>query len=132
MKNRLVKDWMSKNVITVSPATTMQDAYQLMQEKSIRRLPVVKKGKLVGILSLGDVREASHDLDKLKVSNVMEANVLAVGKEDTLKTAAMLMYTNKIGALPVVDDRDHLVGIITESDIFKVLIAWFNEDESRK
>lgn len=130
MKNRLVKDWMTRNVITVSPATTMQEAYQLIQEKSIRRLPVVKKGKVVGILSLGDVREASHNLNKLKVSSVMQPNVIAVGAEDTLKTAAMLMYTNKIGALPVVDDRDHLVGIITESDIFKVLIAWFNEEEN--
>jgi len=130
MKNRLVKDWMTRNVITVSPATTMQEAHQLIQEKSIRRLPVVKKGKVVGILSLGDVREASHNLNKLKVSSVMQPNVIAVGAEDTLKTAAMLMYTNKIGALPVVDDRDHLVGIITESDIFKVLIAWFNEEEN--
>jgi len=130
MKTRLVKDWMTKNVITVSPATKMQEAHRLMQEKSIRRLLVVKKGKLVGILSLGDVREASHELERLKVSGVMQPNVVAVSANDTLKTAAMLMYTNKIGALPVVDDRDHLVGIITESDIFKVLITWFNEEES--
>ena len=128
MKTRLVKDWMSKTVITITPTTSLQEAHQLMQENSIRRLPVVKKGKLVGLVSLGDVREASHEANK-KAQAIMSRNVVAVSAEDTLKTAAMLMYTNKIGALPVIDERDHLVGIITESDIFKVLIEWLNEEE---
>lgn len=130
MKTRLVKDWMSENVITVGPDASVQEAHQLMREKSVRRLPVVKKGKLVGLLSLGDVREATHDEAHLKVHDVMAQNVVAVGIEDTIKTAAMLMYTNKIGALPVIDNKDQLVGIITESDIFKVLILWFSEEEA--
>ncbi|GAB4577855.1 MAG: hypothetical protein Fur0022_05870 [Anaerolineales bacterium] len=129
MKTRLVKDWMTENVITIGPDATVQEAHQLMREKSVRRLPVVKKGKLVGLLSLGDVREAAHNEAHLKVREVMAQNVVAVGIGDTIKTAAMLMYTNKIGALPVIDNRDQLVGIITESDIFKVLIMWFSEAE---
>lgn len=132
MKTRLVKDWMSVNVVTIGPDTSVQDAHQLMREKSVRRLPVVRKGKLIGILSLGDVREATHDESHLKVHEVMAQNVVAVGIDDTVKTAAMLMYTNKIGALPVIDNRDQLVGIITESDIFKVLIMWFSEEEMLK
>lgn len=130
MKTRLVKDWMSENVITVGPDASVLEAHQLMREKSVRRLPVVKKGKLVGLLSLGDVREATHDEVHLKVREVMSQNVVAVSAGDTIKTAAMLMYTNKIGALPVIDNHDQLVGIITESDIFKVLILWFSEEEA--
>ncbi len=130
MKTRLVKDWMTENVITIAPEAFVQEAHQLMREKSIRRLPVVKKSKLVGLLSLGDVREATHNETHLTVREVMAQNVVAVSADDTIKTAAVLMYTNKIGALPVVDAHDHLVGIMTESDIFKVLIAWFNEEEN--
>ncbi|HNB53598.1 MAG TPA: CBS domain-containing protein [Anaerolineales bacterium] len=130
MKTRLVKDWMTENVVTIAPDASVQEAHQLMREKSVRRLPVVKKGKLVGLLSLGDVREATHDEAHLKVREVMAQNVVAVGIGDTIKTAAMLMYTNKIGALPVIDNHDQLVGIITESDIFKVLIMWFSEEEA--
>ncbi len=130
MKTRLVKDWMTENVITIAPEVTVQEAHQLMREKSVRRLPVVKKEKLVGLLSLGDVREATHDEAHLHVREVMAQNVVAVSANDTIKTAAMLMYTNKIGALPVIDSHDHLVGIITESDIFKVLIMWFTEEEN--
>ncbi|NUM44814.1 MAG: CBS domain-containing protein [Anaerolineales bacterium] len=131
MKTRLVKDWMTENVITITPDVSVQEAHQLMREKSVRRLPVVKKGKLVGLLSLGDVREATHDEEHLKVREVMAQNVVAVSARDTIKTAAMLMYTNKIGALPVIDNHDQLVGIITESDIFKVLIMWFSEEEKQ-
>jgi acetoin utilization protein AcuB len=130
MKTRLVKDWMTENVITIAPEATIQEAHQLMREKGVRRLPVVKKEKLVGLLSLGDVREATHDETHLHVREVMAQNVVAVSANDTIKTAAMLMYTNKIGALPVIDSHDRLVGIITESDIFKVLIMWFTEEEN--
>jgi acetoin utilization protein AcuB len=130
MKTRLVKDWMTENVVTIAPDASVQEAHQLMQEKSVRRLPVIKKGKLVGLLSLGDVREATHNEAHLKVHEVMAQNVVAIGRDDTVKTAAMLMYTNKIGALPVIDNQDQLVGIITESDIFKVLILWFSEEEA--
>jgi acetoin utilization protein AcuB len=130
MKTRLVKDWMTENVVTIAPDASVQEAHQLMREKSVRRLPVIKKGKLVGLLSLGDVREATHNEAHLKVHEVMAQNVVAIGRDDTVKTAAMLMYTNKIGALPVIDNRDQLVGIITESDIFKVLILWFSEEEA--
>ena len=58
----------------------------------------------------------------------MTKNPFFVHPEDSIKTAATLMHENKIGALPVVDERKRVTGIITESDIFRVLIEWFNED----
>lgn len=140
MKNLLVKDWMSKDVITVTPDTTLPDAAALMREHNIRRLPVVEDGVLVGIVSKTDVLEAepsdattlnmwelNYLLSKLKVSKIMTPDPLTVHENSTIKDAAQLMYDHKIGGLPVVDDEGHVVGIITESDIFRTLIAWFNE-----
>ena len=58
MSHRLVKDWMTANPITILPKTTLPDAHKLMKESKIRRLPVVDRGELIGIVTLGDVREA--------------------------------------------------------------------------
>ncbi len=141
MKNLLVRDWMIKDVITVEPNTPMLEAHQIMRARNIRRVPVVKRGKVVGIVTRGDVREASPSdattlnvwemnylLAKLKVKEIMTKDVITIHPEETLKAAAEKMYEKKIGALPVVDDKNNLVGILTESDIFRILIAWFNEE----
>jgi len=142
MKDFLVKDWMSKKVITVGPHTSIPDAGHLMRLNKIRRLPVVdKKGKVIGIVTRSDIREASPSdattlsvwelnylLAKLQVVDIMTKNPVTIHAEDTLMTAAKLLYENKIGALPVVDDKGILTGIITESDIFRVLICWMEEE----
>jgi acetoin utilization protein AcuB len=142
MKNLLVKDWMTTDVITITPETTLTDAAALMRDKNIRRLPIVTAdGKLVGILSQTDVMaakpsdattldiwEINYLLSRLKVEKVMTPRPFTVQPDSTLKDAAQLMYDHKIGGIPVVDDRNVVVGIITESDIFRVLIAWFNEE----
>ncbi len=141
MKNLLVRDWMIKDVITVEPKTPMLEAHQIMRARNIRRVPVVKRGKVVGIVTRGDVREASPSdattlnvwemnylLAKLKVKEIMTKDVITIHPEETLKAAAEKMYEKKIGALPVVDGKNNLVGILTESDIFRILIAWFNEE----
>lgn len=141
MKQLQVKDWMTTKVVTVLPNTPMLDAHQMMREMEIRRVPVVKRGKVVGIVTRGDVREAepsdattlnvweiNYLLAKLRVSDIMTKDVLTIHPEQTIKDAATLMYTNKIGALPVVDKDNKLVGIITESDVFRILISWFNEE----
>jgi CBS domain-containing protein len=146
MKNLLVKDWMSKNVFSISPDTPLPDVAVLMREKRIRRMPVVNAdGVLVGIVSHTDVVEArpsdattldiwemNYLLAKLKVSKIMTPNPLTVRVDSTIKDAAQLMYDHKVGGLPVVDESGHVVGIITESDIFRVLIAWFNEQVDEK
>lgn len=142
MKNLLVRDWMTTEVVTVEPKTGMLEAHRMMRAKKIRRVPVVnKKGKVVGIITRSDVREAepssatslniweiNYLLHKLQVKNVMTKDVLTVGPEESIKVAASIMYEKKIGALPVVRLDGELVGIITESDVFRVLIAWFNEE----
>ncbi|MCP4359521.1 MAG: CBS domain-containing protein [Chloroflexi bacterium] len=141
MKNILVKDWMATDIVTVEPQTRMLDAHQLMRANKIRRVPVVSKGKVVGIVTRSDVREAepsdatslnvweiNYLLHKLVVQDIMTNDVMTVRPNDTVKTAAALMHELKIGALPVVNEQAELVGILTESDIFRVLITWFNEE----
>lgn len=144
MKNTLVKDWMVTNVITAGPHTGMLDAHKLMRDHNIRRLPVVKKNnQLVGIVTRSDIRKAepseattlnvwemNYLLSKLQLKDIMTKDVITAHVNDTLKSVAVKMQENKIGALPVVDNHNKVVGIITESDIFRALIAWLNEEEA--
>ncbi len=143
MKNLLVKDWMQKDVITADRRMGMLDAHKLMRDHNIRRLPVVKgKNQLVGIVTRSDIRKAepsgattlnmwemNYLLAKLQLREIMTQDVLTCKPDDTIKLVAMTMQEKKIGALPVVDDGNNVVGIITESDVFRVIIAWFNEQE---
>jgi CBS domain-containing protein len=128
-----VRDWMHPNPVTVRTDTTLDEVYRLMQERQIRRVPVVRDGQLVGILSLGDVRhglpaaglsssgEARQQAAAPTVESLMTRDVLTIRPDATLREAARLMLENKIGGLPVLQGND-LVGIITESDIFRVLV----------
>lgn len=142
MKHLLVRDWMETEVITASAKMPMLRAHKMMRENKIRRLPVLKPdGTLIGIVTRSDIRRAepsdattlnvwemNYLLAELKLSDIMTKKPVTVHAEDTIKTAAIRLHDNKIGALPVVDGRNRLVGIITESDIFRVLINWFNEE----
>ncbi len=141
MKNLFVKDWMTKDAVTVEPKARMLEAHQLMRAKNIRRVPVVKKNKVIGIITRSDVREAepsdatslnvweiNYLLSRLTVKDIMTKNVQTIGPNDTIRLAASLMHELKIGALPVVNEKSNLVGILTESDIFRVLIAWYDEE----
>jgi CBS domain-containing protein len=125
---------MTSEPITITPQTTLPEAQQILFEHRIRRLPVIDRGKLVGILTLGDIREASPSdattlsvyelnylLDRLLVKDIMTANPITVSPCDQIGEAARLMYENKIGGLPVVDDGV-LVGIITETDLCRLLM----------
>ena len=143
MKNLLVKDWMQKEVITADRRMGMLDAHKLMRDNNIRRLPVIKgKKQLVGIVTRSDIRKAepsgattlnmwemNYLLAKLQLREIMTEDVLTCKPDNTIKFVATTMQEKKIGALPVVDDKNNVIGIITESDIFRVLIAWFNEQE---
>jgi len=142
MKHYLVKDWMQTNVISAGPNMGMLDAHKLMRRNKIRRLPITKSnGELVGIVTRSDVRQAepseattlniwemNYLLAKLQLRDIMTKDPYHVKDEDSIKLAAELMHKHKIGALPVVDDDYRVVGILTESDVFRVLIEWFNED----
>ncbi len=131
-----IKEWMSSPVITVKPDTPISEAHQTMKQKGIRRMPVVDKhDKLVGIVTKGDIREASPsdattlsiwELNylwaQLKVEKAMTRKVLTVHPDDKIVQAAEIMLEHKVSGLPVVDDNEHLLGIITESDVFRMLL----------
>ncbi|NVM56600.1 MAG: CBS domain-containing protein, partial [Desulfobacterales bacterium] len=132
----LVKGWMTIDVITVDEDTSMMKASIIMKERKIRCLPVVdKKGKLVGIVSDRDLKDAAPSkattldvyelnylLASMKIKDIMSENVVFLRPDETVEFAAILMLENKISSLPVVNEKDALVGIITQTDIFKVLI----------
>jgi CBS domain-containing protein len=134
---------MSCEVVTVTPDVTLPEAHRLMTTYHIRRLPVTRQGQLVGIVTLGDVREAepSHAgslniwelnylLAKVKVERIMTCRPITVSPEETLAEAAGLMLEHKISGLPVVDDEGEMVGIITESDIFRRVVKEWQAVES--
>lgn len=131
-----VRDRMSSPVTTVTPDTPFQDALRLMREHKFRRLPVVNaEYKLVGIVSERDllhaapspatslsVWEMNYLLSKLKVEQLMAARVVTVTPDTPLEAAALLMVEHKIGGMPVIDDQRRVVGVITETDIFKSFV----------
>lgn len=143
MKKELVKDWMSTDVITVNPKTTLPEAHQIMTNEEIRRLPVIDdEGQLVGIITLGDIRgaepspatslsiwEMNYLLSTLKIEKIMSKNPVTIEAEAAIGEAARKMLENRVSGLPVIDDHNRVVGIITESDIFSMVVLneWSTE-----
>ncbi|MBZ0309784.1 MAG: CBS domain-containing protein [Anaerolineae bacterium] len=139
MKNQFVRDWMSKNPATISSKATLPEAHNLMRERKVRRLPVIDHDKVVGIISLTDVLEAkpsdattlsiyelNYLLAKLTVAKIMTKQVMTVSPDTSIGDAARMMLDYKIGGIPVVDG-DKLVGIITESDIFRMVVQTYTD-----
>jgi len=132
----LVKGWMTSDVMTIDEDTSMMKASEIMRENNIRRLPVMHKGKLVGIVTDRDIKEASpskattldvHELyyllSELKIKDIMSMNVFTISPEETVEKAAVKMLEHHISGLPVVNDKGKVVGLITQWDIFKVLVS---------
>lgn len=132
----LVANWMSKNVITVNEDDSMQDAMKLMKQHTIRMLPVLKGGKLVGVVTDRDLKRASasdattldvHEMlyliSKIKVASIMSKNPISVSPDLTVEETAEVLLANKISGAPVVDAAGKVVGTITQTDLFRVLIA---------
>lgn len=131
----LVKNWMSKTVVTIEEDDSMQHAMSLMKEHKIRMLPVVARGKLVGVVSDTDLKRASasdattldmHELlyliSKIKVQDIMTKTPITVSQNFTVEETAELLMRKKISGCPVLDDNGLVVGVITRDDLFKVLI----------
>jgi acetoin utilization protein AcuB len=131
----LVREWMASDVLTVDENTSMMKALHLMKESNIRRLPVTARGSLVGIISDRDLKEASpskattldvHELyyllAEIKVKEIMTKNPFTIRSDETVERAAVLMLEHKVSGLPVVNNNSELVGIITQSDVFRAFV----------
>ena len=130
-----VAEWMSTPALTIDPTTTLAEAQRLMEDHGVRRLPVVKHGRLVGVVSRGDLRAAQPSvattlsvyewhalLDRATVAECMSREPITIGPEEPVLSAAQLMLNHKLSGLPVVVG-DKVIGMITESDLFRLMIA---------
>lgn len=130
-----VANRMTKNPITVEPTTPVNEAAKLMKRRNIRRLPVVEKGSLVGIISDRDIMRVAPSpattlskfeimslLDKITVSEILAKDVVSLPDTATIEEAALVMYNEKLSGLPVVSSMGAVVGIITETDVFKTFV----------
>lgn len=131
---RVVADIMTSNPVTVAPRNAIRTAVSLMREGGFRRLPVVDRGRLVGIITDRDLRRAANSpfvvreqwydnfiLDHIEVGSCMTPNPITIEPGATIAEAARMMRNHKIGGLPVVADG-HLAGIITNTDLLDFLI----------
>ncbi|MBE2237545.1 MAG: CBS domain-containing protein [Caldilineaceae bacterium] len=139
----LVRERMTSPAVTITAETPFQEGLKLLRDKKFRRLPVVDSaGKIVGIVSERDMLHASPSpatslsvwevnylLWKLKISDIMTHNVLTINQDTPVEDAASLMVTHKIGGVPVVDDSGKVVGVITETDIFKAFVEMLGGGE---
>ena len=138
----LVGARMSRPIITIPPDMPVVDALNLMKREHIRRTPVVKEGKMVGIVSDKDLLNASPSpvtslsvweinylFSKIIIKDVMTSQVITVTEDTPIEEAARIMADNKIGGLPVMHG-EHVVGIITETDLFKLFLELMGAREA--
>lgn len=134
-----VRDRMSSPAVTATPDTVFRDALSVMRKHRFRRLPVIDEdGKLIGIVCERDlvyaspsqtgslsVWELNHLLSHVQIRQLMTENVITATADTPVEDVAQLMTDNKIGGLPVVDEHSRVIGIITETDIFKAFVEMF-------
>ena len=131
----LIKDWMTREPITINDDTSMIKAIHIMKQQRFRRLPVLHQGRLVGVITDRDLKEASpskattldvHELyyllGELQVKEIMTRNPITLSMDDTVEHAAQAMLEHTISGMPVLDAHGELVGIITQSDIFRAFM----------
>jgi len=143
--HKMVGECMTFSPITVDRYKTVFEASELMMLNKIRRLPVLDDDRLVGIVSWSDIlaakpttikpgntfREMDNISTKIIVDLVMTKKPMVIYQTDTIGHAAEMMLENKIGGLPVLDGGQKLVGLITESDIFRQIVSQWRDDNMR-
>lgn len=131
----LVEQWMTRDVITVEADESMNEAIYTLEENRITLLPVIENGQLTGIISDRDLKQASPSqktiqgidefmdlIAKIRVKDIMTKKPFVISPEHTIEEAAAILVSERISGLPVLDKNNRLVGIITRTDIFKMLI----------
>lgn len=131
----LIKDWMATAILTVDANTSVMRATRTMKENSIRRLPVLSHGKLVGVITDRDLKEASpsstsdmdiHEmyylLSEMKVKDVMTDKCISLKHDDTLEKAALVMLKERVSGVMILDESENLVGLLSETDIMRGFI----------
>ena len=132
----LVRDWMTQDPQTVAATTPVMEAMQRLREGGFRRLPVVQDGRLVGIVTDRDLKEATPSkattlsiyelnylLSKLLVKDVMVASVITVSPDDPIERGALLMEEHRVSGLPVIE-QSALVGILTITDLLRAFVGF--------
>ncbi len=132
----LVKNWMQTEVVTIEDQDSMEKAIKVMKQNDVRMLPVLHKGRLVGVLTDRDLKRASaseatalevHELfyliSQIKVASIMSAPAISVPPDFTIEETAELLLRHRISGAPVVDGQNRIVGIITQVEINKLIIA---------
>ncbi len=137
----LVREYMTPNPISVSEDQSILDAAELMKKHKVRRFPVIRDNQLIGIVTDRDLRSAAPSqvvsfdtqerelmpelhslLSGITIKEVMSREVITIHPEQTIVAAAQLMLKHRMSGLPVTDTAGQLLGILTETDIFKVLV----------
>lgn len=130
-----VQNYMTAEVVTVPEDTKVLEALDIMKEHNFHRLPVVRNGRMVGLITEEIIQENSpstatslsiHELNylltKTTVGDIMHKTVVTISATDLLEEAAVRMLEDEVGALPVVEDEDKVIGIITDKDLFRAFI----------
>jgi len=130
------QNWMSQEVIAVDEDTPVIKVIQTLEENRIRHLPVMSKGKLVGMISDQDIREVSPSkattmsaqelyylLAQMTAKDVMKRNPITIRPDQTMEVAAVKMLEHRVTGIPVITEKGELVGIVSQGDVFRVLIS---------
>jgi acetoin utilization protein AcuB len=146
MKKMLVQDWMRTDVISVNPELRVERVWEIMERERVRHLPVLDKSRLVGIVTERDLKrtvfpvtppfprwregkpQSTGTPGDLPVSSIMTTEVHTVKPTESILQAALLMLTYKVRSLPVIDAVNALIGIVTETDLLKLLVALLQEE----
>ncbi|WP_027459724.1 CBS and ACT domain-containing protein [Deinococcus murrayi] len=131
----LVRDWMTRDPLTVTPDTPVMDALRILKERGFRRLPVMEGGRLVGITTRKDLKDAmpskattlsvwelNYLLSKLTVAEMMARPVLTAQEDEYMEDAALRMQEHGVGGLPVLDAAGRVTGIITITDVLRAFV----------
>ena len=131
-----VQNWMTSDVVKVDQNTSVVKISKILRDRDIRHLPVTSGGKLVGMITSHDIREAfpsksttlnvhelHHLLAETKAKDIMTPKPFTIRPDQTMEVAAVKMLKHKITGLPVVTEKGELIGIISQGDVFQVLIS---------